>query len=450
MNYVPNTDDDRTTMLGRIGAKSTEELFHDLPAHLRHPELDLPAPLSELGLTRLMTELAQTNTGTHQHACFLGAGAYNHFIPSIVHHITGRAEFYTSYTPYQAELSQGTLQSIFEFQTLVCQLTGMDVSNSSMYDGASAAAEAVILAHHATKRPRVLVAPSIHPDYLAVIKTYTCELGLSVDAGWDSGACIDSGRVDPSSIAQAIDANTACVVVQHPNFFGCLEDVESLAQLAHGAGALLVVVVDPISLGILKPPGAYPADVAVAEGQSLGNPLSFGGPYLGLFAAKQQFLRLMPGRIAGQAFDAQGRRGFVLTLQAREQHIRREKATSNICTNEALNALAATVYLSAMGKRGLRRVAEICAQKSHYAAEAIDALKGFELAYSHPFFKEFVVRCPRPAPEVNRFLLEKGIIGGYDLGKIQPKLGDCMLLCVTEMNTRGEIDRLAQTLEAVV
>lgn len=446
MNYVPNTDHDRSIMLNKIGVTSVDELFHDLPAELRHPRLGIPAPLSEIELTRLAVELAGNNVGTHQYACFLGAGAYNHFIPSIVRHVTGRSEFFTSYTPYQAEASQGTLQSIFEFQSLVCQLMGMDVANASMYDGASASAEAAVLAHHATRRSKVLVAPTVHPDYLSVIRTYTRELGLLVETRWDFEGSINTGRSNPSSLAQAIDGDTACVVVQHPNFFGCLEDVESLAQATHGAGALLVMIVDPISLGILKPPGAYSADIAVAEGQSLGNPLNFGGPFVGLFAAKQQFLRLVPGRIVGQAYDSQGRRGFVLTLQAREQHIRREKATSNICTNEALNALAALVYLSSMGKQGLRRVAEICLQKSHYAADRIKSLKQYELAYSRPFFKEFVVRCPRPPAEINRYLLEHSIIGGYDLGGYDRQLGDCMLFCVTEMNTRDEIDRLIQLL----
>ncbi len=448
MNYVPNTDDDRSKMLSRIGVGSTEELFNDLPVELKRPELGLAPALSEIDLTRLMADMAGRNVDADHYACFLGAGAYNHFIPSIVRHVTGRSEFYTAYTPYQPEVSQGTLQSIFEFQTMVCQLTGMDVANASMYDGASAAAEAVILAHHVTRRSKILIAPSVHPDYYDVIKTYTAELGLSIQSDWDA-ACLGSGRIGLSCASQAIQPDTACIVVQHPNFFGHLEDVESLAQTAHAAGALFIVIVDPISLGILKPPGSYSADIAVAEGQSLGNPLSFGGPYLGLFAAKQQYLRSMPGRIAGQANDAQGRRGYVLTLQAREQHIRREKATSNICTNEALNALAALVYMSAMGKKGLRRVAELCLQKSHYAADLINNVNGYELAYPHPFFKEFVVRCPAPPAEINRRLREEKIIGGYDLSKVDPKLENCMLLCVTEMNTKEEMDRLARTLEGV-
>jgi len=446
MNYVPNTDYDRSVMLSRIGVTSVDDLFNDLPAQVRHPTLGIPEPLSEIELTRLMSELAHDNGGTHEYALFLGAGAYNHFVPSIVRHIIGRSEFYTSYTPYQAEVSQGTLQSIFEFQTLVCQLMDMDVANASMYDGASAAAEAALLAHHATRRSKVLVAPTVHPDYLAVIRTYCTELGLTVDGRCDFDGCLNTGRVDPSIFSKAIAADTACVVIQHPNFFGCLEDVESLARAAHEAGALLIMIVDPISLGILKPPGTYSADVAVAEGQSLGNTLNFGGPYLGLFAAKQQFLRLVPGRIAGQAYDSEGRRGFVLTLQAREQHIRREKATSNICTNEALNALAALVYLSSMGRQGLRRVAEICLQKSHYAADRIASLRQYELVYPHPFFKEFVIRCPRSVAEVNRYLLEHKVIGGYDLGRFDPVLADCALFCVTEMNTKDEIDTLVQLL----
>ena len=446
MDYVPNTDADRATMLDAIGVQSIDDLFVDIPSHLRHPALNLPPGLPEMGLRRLMNDLAQRNTSLNGVACFLGAGAYNHFIPSVVHHITGRSEFYTAYTPYQPEVSQGTLQTIFEYQSAVCELTGMDISNSSMYDGASATAEAAILAQGVTGRRKIVVSPTINPDYLAVLKTYTAELGSTIVSEWGTEHCFQTGQTDTVEAEKVLGDDVACLVVQHPNFFGLLEPIERLADIAHRASALLVVVVDPISLGLLKPPGAYDADVAVGEGQSLGNAINFGGPYLGIFAAKEKYVRHMPGRIVGQTTDAEGRRGFVLTLQAREQHIRREKATSNICTNEALNALAALVYLSAMGKQGLRRVAELCVQKSHYAAEQIAKLPGYAIAFSGPFFKEFVVRCPRPVSEINAHLFRRNILGGYDLARIDDRLDGYMLVCVTEMNTKDEIDRLVEAL----
>ncbi|MBI2952769.1 MAG: aminomethyl-transferring glycine dehydrogenase subunit GcvPA [Chloroflexi bacterium] len=449
MRYIPNTDADRAAMLEAIGTSSIDKLFADIPAHLRRPSLNLPPALSEMQLKRLMAELAARNTTTASAACFLGAGAYHHFVPSVVHHITGRSEFYTSYTPYQAEASQGTLQTIFEYQTAICQLTGMDVANASMYDGATAAAEAAILAQGVTRRRKVVVSPAIQPDYLAVLKTYTAELGSDIATNWCLDDCLREGQTDPVAAEAVLDQDTACLLVQHPNFFGALEPMDRLAAAAHRVGALLVAIVDPISLGLLKPPGAYDADVAVAEGQPLGNSLAFGGPYLGIFASKESLVRHMPGRIVGQTTDGFGRRGFVLTLQAREQHIRREKATSNICTNEALNALAALVYLSAMGKQGLHRVAELCVQKSHHAAERIAALPGYSLAFAAPFFKEFVVRCPRSAADVNAHLLKHNIVGGYDLAAIDARLADCMLLCVTEMNTREEIDCLVEALKSL-
>ncbi len=445
MNYVPNTDADRAAMLEVVGAASIDELFEDIPRDLHHPSLNLPQELSELALKRTMSSLAGLNASADRFSVFLGAGAYNHFVPAVVHHVTGRSEFYTAYTPYQAEASQGTLQTIFEYQTAVCQLTGMDVANASMYDGATAVAEAAIMAQHATQRHKIVVSPTVHPDYVSVIETYTSELGSIVVSSWSENWA-RTGKTDLSEVQALVDDSAACLVVQHPNFFGCLEDVELLADAVHKAGALLIVIVDPISLGMLRAPGSYGADVAVGEGQSLGNPMSFGGPYLGLFATEEKLLRLMPGRIVGQAADREGRRGFVLTLQAREQHIRREKATSNICTNEALDALAALVYLSAMGPRGLRQVAETCVRKAHYAADRIADVPGYELAFPSPFFKEFVIRCPRPPAEINAQLLKQRIIGGYDLSGAFPALADHMLLCVTEMNTRDEIDRLVDIL----
>lgn len=441
MNYIPNTEDDRAKMLAAVGVESVSDLFTDIPEEVRDPELNLPDALSELEMRQLAGAMAGQNADLCRYPSFLGAGAYNHFVPSVVSRVIGRSEFYTAYTPYQPEISQGTLQSIFEFQTLISRLTGMDVTNASLYDGSTAVAEAVILALSATRRSKVVLASAVHPEYRAVLWTYTRELGLEVIEGGLAG-----GKTDLDWLESSVDDRTACVVVQHPNFLGSLEDVDRIAAITSKVGALFVSVYDPISLGLLRPPAAYGADVAVAEGQPLGVPVSFGGPYVGLFSCRQQYLRQMPGRLVGETVDDRGQRGYVLTLQAREQHIRREKATSNICTNQALVALATTVYLSVMGPRGLRRVAELCLQKAHYAAERIAALPGFSLAFGAPFFKEFAVRCPRPPAEVNAILWRHSIIGGYDLGKAYPDLGDCLLLCVTEMNTKAEIDRLVDVL----
>lgn len=442
MNYVASTDSDRAGMLKVIGADSFEELFSDIPQPLRSPDLDLPPAMGEADLMREMLALARRNAQMQDYTCFIGAGAYYHFVPSVVHHITGRSEFYTAYTPYQPEISQGTLQAIFEYQSVVCELTGMDVANASMYDGATATAEATILAQNVTRRNKVVVAPSVNPDYLSVLKTYTAEVGSRLVLDWDLEGCLRLGKVNAAKADEIVDGETACLLVQHPNFFGALEDVARLAEVAHQAGALFIVLVDPVSLGLLRTPGSYGADVVVGEGQSLGNPLSFGGPYLGLFAVKEAYLRQMPGRIVGQTVDHAGQTGYVLTLQTREQHIRREKAASNICSNEALNALASLVHTMALGGPGLRRVAELCLQKAHYAAGRIADIPGFSLACEAPFFKEFVIRCPKSPAELNAELLKHNIIGGYQLGKFHPQLADRMLLCVTEMHTKGEIDRL--------
>ena len=443
MNYVPNTDADREQMLAAVGVEVAADLFQGIPSAMRDPQLRLPEALSELELYQLMADMAARNADVRRHPCFLGAGAYHHFVPAVVGRVLGRSEFYTSYTPYQPEISQGTLQSIFEFQTLICRLTEMDVSNASLYDGASATAEAVVLALSATRRHKVVLAETAHPEYRTVLRTFTRELGLEYA---ECGRRPGGGRLDPACVRGAVDEDAACVIVQQPNFFGCLEDVDALREAAQAAGALFVVAYDPISLGLLRPPGRYGADVAVAEGQPLGIPLGFGGPYLGLFSCREKYLRQMPGRLVGETIDNRGQRGYVLTLQAREQHIRREKATSNICTNQALMALAATVYLSYMGPSGLRRVAELCTQKAHYAAERIASVPGFALAHAEPFFKEFVVRCPRPSAAVNAALWEEGIIGGYELGRDYPELDDCLLFCVTEMNTKADIDRLVRVL----
>jgi len=430
--YIPNTEEDRRAMLATIGVGAAAELFADIPSQHRNPALNLPPPLSEPELRRELSQMAAANRPAGEMPCFLGAGAYRHFIPSAVNHVISRGEFATAYTPYQPEISQGTLQTIFEFQSLVCELTGMDVSNASMYDGASALTEACLMAAAITGRERVALLSTIHPHYEAVLRTYAAGRKLAVDV------------MEPADVA--LSAEHACLAVQQPNFFGCLEDVTALAEKARAAGARYIVAADPISLGLFRPPGEYGADVVVAEGQSLGIPLSFGGPYLGIFAAREKYVRQMPGRIVGRTTDSEGRTGYVLTLQTREQHIRRERATSNICSNEQLVALAATVYLCALGRQGLRRVAELCYHKAHYAAEAIAALPGYSLPLEGAFFKEFVVRCPRPPAETNAALLERGIIGGLD---VSDRIEKGMLLCVTEMNSRQEIDGLVTALREI-
>ncbi len=439
MPYIPNTPEDQRAMLDTIGVSTIDELFAMVPAELRlNRLLDLPPALGELALTEHMTGLARRNVPAGGTACFLGGGSYDHFIPAVVDFVAARSEFYTAYTPYQPEASQGTLQAIFEYQTLVTQLTGMDVSNASMYDGASAAAEAVLMAIEATGRQgKIVAAASVHPEYRQVLATYLANLPTQL-------AVVKTplGTVAPGDLAEAVDDQTACVFVQHPNFFGCLEEVRALGEIAHRAGALLVVAVDPISLGLLTRPGDYGADLVVAEGQSLGNPMAFGGPYLGILACRETFLRRLPGRLVGQTVDRHGRRCWVLTLQTREQHIRREKATSNICTNQGLLALRAAVYLAAMGPHGLRSVAELCLQKARYAQDRLARQPGLHLAFDRPTFKEFVVRATDG--EVARRLesaLEQNILAGVPLGRWYPELSDGFLAAVTEKRSKEEIDR---------
>lgn len=443
MSYFLHTDDDRRAMLDVIGVRTVDELFSQVPAELQLARpLKLPPALSELELTQHLAELAASNASPARELCFLGGGAYDHFIPAVVDHVAGRSEFYTSYTPYQPEASQGNLQVFFEYQTLICQLTGMDVSNASLYDGGSAVAEAVLMARSITNRPgRVVTIDSVHPEYRRTLETYLrgldCEL-TTVPAR--------DGTFDPDDLKAAVGDDTACVVVEQPNFFGQLEPVAAAAEIAHRAGALFVVSVDPISLGLLRRPGDYGADIVVAEGQSLGSPLAYGGPYLGILACRQDFVRRIPGRITGETVDRHGRRCYVLTLQTREQHIRREKATSNICTNQGLFALRAAVYLATLGPRGLAQVAELCLQKAHYAAELV-AGERLSLAFERPFFKEFVVRDRQG--QVAALLAEAraaGILAGVPLGTWYPDLADCFLVAVTEKRTRAEIDRWAATL----
>ncbi|HEY5404514.1 MAG TPA: aminomethyl-transferring glycine dehydrogenase subunit GcvPA [Pyrinomonadaceae bacterium] len=448
MRYIPNSPEERAEMLDSVGLKSAEALFDSIPENLllRRP-LNTPAALSEIELLAQFEQMGARNTGARR-TSFLGGGAYSHYIPTIVDHILSRSEFFTAYTPYQPEISQGTLQTIFEFQTLVCQLTGMEVANASMYDGSTALAEAVLMAERVTKRSKVVAASSIHPQYLEVVKTYVQHAGIALEVIDHDEQTGQTG----SSLASAIDDHTAAVVVQSPNFFGCIEDLSSLANAAHAKGALLVVAItEALSLGLLKSPGECGADIVVAEGQSFGVPLSFGGPYVGLFATREKYARQIPGRLVGEAYDKKGRRGFVLTLATREQHIRREKATSNICTNEGLIALAATVYLETMGRKGIQEVAHQCVQKAAYAARKISALPGFSLPFTGARFNEFVVRAPINAVDLlSKLGTEKGIDGGLALSRFLPGHQNDILVCVTETNTREQIDALVAGLSSVL
>ncbi|RME47677.1 MAG: aminomethyl-transferring glycine dehydrogenase subunit GcvPA [Chloroflexi bacterium] len=446
MTYIPNTEQDQRAMLDTIGVEKVEDLFDVIPEQVRFPDLNLPAGMSELEVGKLLQDLAARNVNVMQQVSFLGAGAYHHYVPAVVDTILRRGEFLTAYTPYQAEVSQGMLTCIYEFQSLIAMLADMEVVNASMYDGASALAEAVLMAARVTRRDKVILSSAVHPDYRDVVRTYVQGMGIPVaEAAYDAS----SGLTDPAAVEALLDDDAACLVISYPNFFGGIEDLATMAELAHGAGALFVTVVNPIALGLLKPPGSFGADIVVGEGQPLGVPLQFGGPYLGLFATRKKHMRQMPGRLIGQTTDHDGRRGFVMTLQAREQHIRREKATSNICTNEALVALAATVYLAAMGSSGLRRAAELCYHKAHYAADRIASLAGYERVFDGPFFHEFAVRTPAPPGEVNTALSRHGIIGGYDLGRRYEELEGAMLFCVTEMNTRDQIDNLVDALSTI-
>ena len=431
-------------MLQAIGLESAEELFDSIPQDLllKRP-LNTPAALSEIELLNRFEQIGTRNTGARR-TSFMGGGAYSHYIPTIVDHILSRSEFFTAYTPYQPEISQGTLQTIFEFQTLVCQLTGMEVANASMYDGSTALAEAVLMAERVTKRSKVVASSAVHPQYLEVVRTYVQHAGIHLELA----PFHEQTGHSRNGLAEAVDDQTAALVVQSPNFFGCIEDLAALADAAHAKGALLIVAItEAMSLGLLKSPGACGADIVVAEGQSFGVPLSFGGPYLGLFATREKYARQIPGRLVGEAYDKKGRRGFVLTLATREQHIRREKATSNICTNEGLIALAATVYLETMGRRGIQEVANQCAQKALYARTTIARIKGFSIPFTGPTFNEFVVRGPIKAVELlSRLGKENQIDGGIALSRFMPDRPNDFLVCVTEVNSREQIDALIRAL----
>ncbi|MFO0953164.1 MAG: aminomethyl-transferring glycine dehydrogenase subunit GcvPA [Isosphaeraceae bacterium] len=440
MAYVANTPEDVKVMLQAIGIGSIDELFDVIPADYRLARpLAVPEALGEMELTAEVGRILARNVGADQRPCFLGGGCYDHFIPAVVDNLASRGEFYTAYTPYQPEASQGTLQAIFEYQTLITQLTGMDLSNASLYDGGSAVAEAVLMALSVTKRlGRVVVAGAVHPEYRQTLSTYLANLEPEVVTVYP-----DQGVTPVEAVARAVDAGTAAVVIQQPNFLGRLEDVRSLVKAAHDKGALAVVSVDPVSLGLLERPGNYGADIVVAEGQSLGNPMTFGGPYLGILACREEYVRRMPGRVVGETTDRNGKRCWVLTLQTREQHIRREKATSNICTNQGLLALRASIYLAAVGPTGLRQAAELSARKAHYAAERLAEVPGLTPAFSGPFFKEFVVRSSREPAKVLAEVGKFGFHGGVALGRWYPELADSILVAVTEKRTRAEIDGLA-------
>jgi glycine dehydrogenase subunit 1 len=440
--FNPHSDADRTAMLKAIGVKSVADLFAVVPSEHRFPELDLPDALTEMEALQDLQELASANYSTQEMPSFLGAGAYNHYVPAGVAAITSRGEFLTAYTPYQPEVSQGTLQAIFEYQSMICQLTGMDASNASHYDGATAAAEAVNMSQGITrgKRKQIVLSPGLHPHYRQTIHTYSQGSDLRF-VGEDLP--LDAG---PDALLSLIDADTAIVMVQYPDFFGRIYDYSALAEAVHAAGGLLGVAINPMALGLLKPPADFGADIVTGEGQPLGIPLSYGGPYLGILATREKYVRNLAGRLVGETVDSRGQRGFVLTLSTREQHIRRERASSNICTNQGLMALSATVYMSLVGKQGLREVAELNYHKAHYAAEQIVALDGFTLWSDAPFFNEFVVRGPRPAAETNAHLLDHSILGGYDLGESYLQLADCLMFAVTEMNSRDEIDYLVDVL----
>ena len=446
MPYIYNTPEDQQEMLQAIGATSLDELFHDVPKALQLDRpLDLPRALSELELAQHMASLANQNTAAGQSLCFLGGGSYDHFVPAVVDSLASRGEFYTSYTPYQPEVSQGNLQAMFEYQTLICQLTGMDVSNASLYDGGSAAVEGVLLSVSVTRRRKVVVPQSVHPEYRDILRTYFANLDAELVE-----VAAEDGTTNLAELSAAVDDQTACVLIQHPNFFGGLEELEAVVQVAHDAGALVVQAFDPIILGVLKRQCDYGVEVVLAEGQSRGTPMLYGGPYLGIMACNEKFVRRLPGRIAGQTTDRRERRCWVLTLQTREQHIRRGKATSNICTNQGLFALRAAIYLAVMGPAGMREVSELCLQKAAYAKQLLEKSDRFSIAFSGPTYKEFVVRdSSGQVPELLAASLEQGILAGVPLGTWYPGLTDCFLVAVTEKRTQAEIDRWAACLHNV-
>jgi glycine dehydrogenase subunit 1 len=440
LSYISLSDQDKKEMLAAVGVSSIEELFCCIPDELRPmKDLRLPGPLAEPELVRQFEAISERNkVGTY--LSFLGAGAYPHVIPHVVDYLSSRGELISPYTPYQPEVSQGTLQAIFEYQTLICQLTGLEISNASLYDGASAAAEAVLMAHRLKNKPKVLVARTVHPQYRSVIQSYVRKLATSeIEVDYD-----ESGKVDLEDLDRKADAETCAVICQSPNFFGVVENLDAIAQIAHRKDALLIVsVAEAVSLGLLQAPGAAGADIVSGEGQSFGLPLSFGGPYLGFMACRQEYLRQFPGRIAGATRDAEGKRGFTLTLSTREQHIRREKATSNICTNQAWCALRATIFLETMGRSGMRELAYQNIQRANYALAVLAASKQVRRKFRGPIFNEFVLEWPGGWKKTDEYLQDRGVLGGFDLEPDYPELKNCALFCVTEVHRKTDIDRLA-------
>ncbi|MBN2409253.1 MAG: aminomethyl-transferring glycine dehydrogenase subunit GcvPA [Candidatus Aminicenantes bacterium] len=447
MSFISLSDLDKKEMLARIGVSSPDDFFSGIPERIRmKKELRLPQPLSEPELVGHFGALGRKNKAG-DYLSFLGAGAYRHYIPAIVDYLSSRGEFISPYTPYQPEVSQGTLQVVFEYQTLICQLTGMEIANASLYDGASAAAEAVLMAQRIRSRPKILVAGSLHPQYRKVIQTYVKNLPIRIE----EISADARGKLDSEALSRAVDGQTSAVVCQSPNFFGVVEDLDRVAEIARERQALSVAIVaEAVSLGLLRPPGASGADIVAGEGQSLGLPVSFGGPYLGFMACRRDFLRQFPGRIAGETQDAEGKRGFVLTFSTREQHIRRERATSNICTNQAWCALRATIFLETLGRQGMRELACQNVQKAGYALERLGAIKGIRRRFSGPIFNEFVLEFEGGYAKIADYLLRNGVIGGQELGSDYPELGSCALFCVTEVHSKEDIDRLAGLIEEAV
>jgi glycine dehydrogenase subunit 1 len=443
--YLSTTSEDRELMLKAIGVNSVDDLFADIPKEVRlEKSLNINSGMSELEVEAYIKKITDQNKSCDDLVCFLGAGAYDHYIPSVIKHLVSRSEFYTAYTPYQAEISQGTLQAIFEYQTMIANLTSMDAANASMYDGATACAEAAQMAVDITRRKSIIISKTVHPETRKVLETYSRFKKLNLIE-------IDEadGVIDIDKLKNELNKDIAAVIIQTPNFFGIIEELSELEKFVHQNKSLLIVASDPISLGILKNPGEYGADIVVGEGQSLGNNLNYGGPYLGFLATTNRNLRKMPGRIVGETVDIEGKRGFVLTLQAREQHIRREKASSNICSNQGLNALISLIYLTTLGKKGIKEVAEQSLQKAHYAFNELTKSGKYKAVFNKPFFKEFVVTSSNSAEDINKTLLQNKILGGYDLGKEYPLYKNSMLICVTEKRTKDEIDKLAGVLEGI-
>jgi len=447
MTYIPISPKERDAMLATVGVKSLDDLFDAVPAKHRFPKLNLPPALTEMEAQAELADVANANENVRGDlVSFLGAGMYHHYIPSVIDHMLRRGEFYTAYTPYQPEISQGTLQAIFEYQSLMSALTGMEVSNASHYDGATATAEAVSLAYaqFRGKRKKIVMSPSLHPMYREVVRTYT--QGMGVETAGDSESNLG---LSPEAFVSQVDENTCLVIVQYPDFFGRVFDYTKFIEESHAKGVLVCVVVNPTALAMFKTPGDMGADIVVGDGQPLGIPMWFGGPSVGFFTTRKSYIHKMAGRLVGETVDNKGQRAYVLTLTAREQHIKRERATSNICTNQGLLALASAIYLSVLGKTGLKQVANLCYQKAHYAANTFGKLNGYKLKFSDTFFHEFVLECPMPAEEVNAHLLEHGILGGYDLGRDYLSMKNHLLIAVTEMNSKEEIDMLAEVLSEV-